>query len=49
MWAYAHEGGTNPPLVPNSLPTSPTAGFSHMLVEELGAALGVSLDYNDIT
>ena len=48
MWAYAHEGGTNPPLDGTALPTSPTAGFSHMLVEELGAALGVSLTESDI-
>lgn len=28
--AYSHAGGTNPTLVPDALPTSPTDGFSHM-------------------
>ena len=36
LYAYRHVGGTNPELVGNSLPTSPTSGFSHANVNQLG-------------
>ena len=34
--AYSHTGGTNPALVPDTLPTSPVGGFSQMQLSTLG-------------
>ena len=32
VWSYYHIGGQNNPLVQGSIPTSPTSGYSHVLL-----------------
>jgi len=48
FWCYAHQGGTNPDLVPNKLPTDPAAGFSHASFPSLKQALGLELRSDDV-
>jgi hypothetical protein len=48
MWCYAHEGGTNPDLVPNKLPADPEKGFSHANFQCLSAGFGAQLKCEDV-
>lgn len=48
FWCYAHQGGTNPDLVPGKLPTDPEAGFSHASFLTLEHALGTQLQSSDV-
>jgi len=48
LWAYAHQGGTNPDLVGGKLPLDPNTGFSHASLHDLQASLGGKIGSSDI-